>query len=174
MIQDILMREDDNYMVAGQVPILDCAGVTMAHFKQFNPTFIKKITLLTQDASPTRQKGFHFINTPRGFDTVFNVFKSFINDKNKTKLTVHGNNLNSLYEAIPKRLMPIEYGGDAGSIESIINTWEKRIISYRDYYKADEYYGVDESRRLGRKSADKLFGTSGSLRKLTFDWFKSF
>lgn len=110
MIQDILMREDDNYMVAGQIPILDCAGVTMAHFMQFNPTFIKKITLMTQDASPTRQKGFHFINTPFGFDSVFNVFKGFINDKNKTKLFVHGNNLNSLYKVVPKKLMPEEVG----------------------------------------------------------------
>lgn len=73
-------------MVAGQIGILDCANVTMAHFRQFNPTFIKKITIMSQEASPTRQKGFHFINTPMGFETVFNVFKSFINDKNKTKV----------------------------------------------------------------------------------------
>jgi hypothetical protein len=86
MIQDILMNEDDNYVVAGQIGILDCSNVTMAHFMQFNPTFIKKITIMSQEASPTRQKGFHFINTPRGFESVFNVFKSFINDKNKTKV----------------------------------------------------------------------------------------
>lgn len=60
----------------------------MAHFRQFNPTFIKKITIMSQEASPTRQKGFHFINTPMGFETVFNVFKSFINDKNKTKVRI--------------------------------------------------------------------------------------
>jgi hypothetical protein len=112
MIQDVLMREDDNYMVAGQIGILDCSGVTMAHFKQFNPTFIKKITMLTQDASPTRQKGFHFINTPFGFDSIFNIFKSFINDKNKTKLYVHGSNLSSMYKMIPQKLMPQEYGGE--------------------------------------------------------------
>lgn len=105
------MREDDNYMIAGQIGILDCSGVTMAHFRQFNPTFIKKITMLTQDASPTRQKGFHFINTPFGFESIFNIFKSFINDKNKTKLYVHGSNLSSMYKMIPKKLMPQEYGG---------------------------------------------------------------
>jgi len=41
---------------------------------------------MSQEASPTRQKGFHFINTPRGFESVFNIFKTFINDKNKTKV----------------------------------------------------------------------------------------
>lgn len=170
MIQDILMREDDNYMIAGQIGVLDCAGVTMAHFMQFNPTFIKKITLMSQEASPTRQKGFHFINTPFGFESVFNVFKGFINDKNKTKLYVHGSNLNSMYKEIPRRLMPLEYGGDAGSLDSIINSWEKRIVSYRDYYKEEEQFGVDESRRITEKSsADKLFGVSGSFRQLNVD-----
>ncbi|CRK86617.1 CLUMA_CG000454, isoform A [Clunio marinus] len=170
MIQDILMREDDNYMIAGQIGILDCSGVTMAHFMQFNPTFIKKITLMSQEASPTRQKGFHFINTPYGFDSVFNVFKSFINDKNKTKLYVHGSNLSSLYKEIPKKLMPNEYGGTAGSVESIINTWEKRIISYRDYYKEEEKFGVDEKKRLARKnSPDHIFGATGSFRQLEVD-----
>jgi hypothetical protein len=77
---------DDNYVIAGQIGILDCANVTMAHFMQFNPTFIKKITIMSQEASPTRQKGFHFINTPRGFESVFNIFKGFINDKNKMKV----------------------------------------------------------------------------------------
>lgn len=170
MIQDILMREDDNYMIAGQIGVLDCSGVTMAHFMQFNPTFIKKITLMSQEASPTRQKGFHFINTPFGFDSVFNVFKGFINDKNKTKLYVHGSNLNSLYKEIPRKLMPTEYGGDAGTIESIISSWEKRIVSYRDYYKEEEQFGVDETKRITQKSAaDKLFGVSGSFRQLNVD-----
>lgn len=172
MIQDILMREDDNYMIAGQIGILDCSGVTMAHFMQFNPTFIKKITLMTQEASPTRQKGFHFINTPFGFDSVFNVFKGFINDKNKTRLYVHGNNLNSLYKVIPKRLMPEEYGGTAGTIDSIINSWEKRIVSYRDYYKEEEQFGVDERKRIvnnPEKVEEKLFGVSGSFRQLNVD-----
>ncbi|KAG5672156.1 hypothetical protein PVAND_002309 [Polypedilum vanderplanki] len=172
MIQDILMNEDDNYVIAGQIGILDCANVTMAHFMQFNPTFIRKITIMSQEASPTRQKGFHFINTPLGFESCFNLFKSFINDKNKTKLYVHGSNLNSLYKVIPRKLMPKEYGGEAGSLESIINTWEKRIISYRNYYKEEEKFGVDESKRPSTnesKMKELSCGTSGSFRKLEID-----
>jgi hypothetical protein len=173
MIQDILMNEDDNYMIAGQIGILDCANVTLAHFKQFNPTFVKKITIMSQDASPTRQKGFHFINTPFGFDSIFNVFKGFINDKNKTKLYVHGNNLDSLYKVIPKKLMPNEYGGECGPIANIINSWEKRIISYRDYYKEEENFKVDEKKRMNNKNkmTEQFIdqGVNGSFRKLNLD-----
>lgn len=87
MLQDIMMIEDDNYVIAGQTGIVDLAGVTMAHIMQFNPTFIKKVTMMSQEASPTRQKGFHFINTPFGFDSIFNIFKSFMSDKNKTRVS---------------------------------------------------------------------------------------
>lgn len=66
--------------------------------------------------------------------------------------------------------MPAEYGGNAGSLESIVNTWEKRIVSYRDYYKEEEKFGVDESRRIVDKSKDKVLnGVSGSFRKLEID-----
>lgn len=87
MINDILMEEDDNLSVAGQVGILDLSNVTMAHFLQFNPQFIKKMTFLSQEASPLRQKGFHYVHTPSGFETIFNLFKSFMSEKNKSRVS---------------------------------------------------------------------------------------
>lgn len=67
--------------------------------------------------------------------------------------------------------MPTEYGGDAGSLESIIESWEKRIVSYRDYYKEEEKYGVDEKKRPSASTVkDHFYGTSGSFRQLDFDW----
>lgn len=87
MMLDYMLNEDDNFVIAGQIGILDLAGVTIQHFLQFNPTFIKKMTVLTQDAAPGRQKGLHWINTPRGFEKVFNLFTSFMNEKNKSRVS---------------------------------------------------------------------------------------
>ncbi|CRK86624.1 CLUMA_CG000461, isoform A [Clunio marinus] len=109
MMLDYMLNEDDNFVIAGQIGILDLTGVTVQHFFQFNPTFIKKMTILTQDAAPGRQKGLHWINTPRGFEQVFNIFTSFMNEKNRSRLFVHSN-LESLYKHVPKRLLPKEYG----------------------------------------------------------------
>lgn len=44
---------------------------------------------MSQDASPFRQKGFHFVNTPYGFESVFNLFKTFINEKNRSRVSDH-------------------------------------------------------------------------------------
>lgn len=87
MVNDILMRNDDNIVVAGQIGILDMANVSCRHFMQYNPTFIKKMTMMAEEGSPLRQIQFHYINTPQGFDCVFNVFKSLMKEKNRTSVS---------------------------------------------------------------------------------------
>lgn len=170
MMGDIMMKEDDNLGIAGQMGILDLSNTTMAHFLQFNPTFVKKATMWSQEGSPLRLKGFHYINTPSGFETVYNLFKSFMTEKNRSRLMVHGSNMESLYQHIPKRLLPTEYGGEAGPLQDIIDKWVEKIESYRDFFLEDEQYGTDEKKRPGRpKNAESLFGIEGSFRKLEVD-----
>jgi len=165
MINDVLLREDDNIIVAGQIGILDLANVSVRHFSQFRPAFIKKMTMMSEDGSPIRQIGFHYINTPPGFEQVFNVFKSVMNEESKTRLHVHGNNMESLYKIIPRRLMPEEYGGEAGPIQDIIDEWEKKLLSYRQYFQEDEeQFGVDESKRVGSQiNPESLFGVENDF-----------
>lgn len=87
MVNDLMMQEDDNYIIAGQIGILDFTGVSLSHFLQFSPTFIKKMTMLQQDAAPIRQKASHFVNMPAIALTVFNLFQSFANEKNKQRVS---------------------------------------------------------------------------------------
>jgi CRAL/TRIO domain len=87
MVLDYMMLEDDNFVVAGQIGILDFTGTSVAHFTQFNPTFIKKMTMLQQDATPIRQKASHFVKMPQIALAVFNIFKSFANEKNKQRVS---------------------------------------------------------------------------------------
>jgi hypothetical protein len=86
MLNDICLRESDNYVVAGMVQILDLADVTLGHFSQFNLSFVRRVTLLFQEGSPIRQKGFHYINTPPLFDKVFALGKTFMNEKLKSRV----------------------------------------------------------------------------------------
>lgn len=86
MVNDILMVEDDNTIVAGQIGIIDLQNVTIAHFIQMQPAFIKKMTMMWQDGMPIRQKGVHYINTPSTFEKIFNIFKSFMNEKMKSRV----------------------------------------------------------------------------------------
>lgn len=87
MINDILLLEDDNFMVAGQIGVCDLKGVTIQHFIQMQPAFVKKMTMMMQEGSPIRQKGMHYINVPASFEQIFNLFKSFLNEKMKSRVS---------------------------------------------------------------------------------------
>lgn len=87
MIGDLIMRDNDQLGIAGQTVILDLANTQMAHFLQFNLTFVKKMTMLGQEGTPLRQKGFHYVNTPSGFELVFNMFKGFMSEKNQSRVS---------------------------------------------------------------------------------------
>lgn len=75
--------------------------------------------------------------------------------------------MEELYKFIPKRLLPTEYGGEAGPIQNIIDEWEKKLLANVEYFKEEETFGTDEKKRVGRpKNAETLFGVDGSFRKL--------
>lgn len=86
MITDTLQLLDDNIIIGGQVSIMDSKGVTMAHLSKFNPLFMKKMSMTFQEGNPARIKGLHYVNTPPAFMTLFNVFKTFLNDKVKSRV----------------------------------------------------------------------------------------
>lgn len=86
---------------------------------------------------------------------------------------VHGSKREELYKIIPKEILPEEYGGLNGSLQDLIDKWEQKILSYSEYFKEDDQYGVDETLRIkeaevsSSKSAD--LGLVGSFRKLVVD-----
>lgn len=89
MFTDVMMITDDNFSIAGQVGILDFSLITLKHFIQFNnPTFIKKWTMYQQDGIPIRQKGMHYVKMPSFALTVFNIFKSFMNEKIQSRVSL--------------------------------------------------------------------------------------
>lgn len=78
--------------------------------------------------------------------------------------------MEALYKHIPKSILPSEYGGEAGPIQNIIDEWEKKLISYRDFFLEEVNYRNDERKRPGKpKNAESLFGIDGSFRKLNVD-----
>ncbi|GAB0090853.1 alpha-tocopherol transfer protein-like [Sergentomyia squamirostris] len=169
MVFDIFIIDNDQWTVSGVLEVIDLANVTMAHILQFTPIYIKKLSVICQDAMPLRLKGVHCINAPPGFDTVFNSFKRFLSEKNRNRIYIHGD-LGNLYKHIPQKLLPTEYGGEGGSIKDLTTCWENKFLEYRDYLMEESKYGTDEKKRPGRpKTEETLFGIDGSFRKLSVD-----
>lgn len=173
MMNDILLRSDDNMMIAGEIGLIDMAKASISELLHINPSFIKRMSILNQNASPIRLKALHFINTPLGFTTALNMFRGLMTEKNRKKLLIHshGNDLESLHKFIPKSILPKEYGGEAGTIDDLIADWVNILTENRDFLIEDEKYGVDESKRIGKSSVTEAVtnGIEGTFRKLEID-----
>lgn len=55
MICDILLVEDDNLVISGEVAIVDFMNVTKSHLLQLDPLLVKKLSLLNLEGSPLKQ-----------------------------------------------------------------------------------------------------------------------
>ncbi len=87
MINDVLLNEDDNSIVSGQVGIADLSNISMGHIIQMQPAFLKKAIMIWQESSPVRQKGVHYINAPKIFEQLFALLKSLLNEKMRKRVS---------------------------------------------------------------------------------------
>lgn len=88
MIVDILVNEDDNFIVAGVQAATDLKNSSTANMVYLNPVVIKKFLKCFQEAYPLRPKGLVFFNAPAFFETLYNLFKSFLSEKLKKRVSV--------------------------------------------------------------------------------------
>lgn len=73
-------------------------------------------------------------------------------------------------DILPLKYLPVEYGGNNGSLDEICREYNKVWDEYREYFKQEMEFGVDDSLRLGETYdvCDEL-GVDGSFRKLNVD-----
>lgn len=86
LIVDILVNEDDNFIIAGVNGIVDMRKGNLEHYTHFSPNLIKKIMKCLQTAYPVRPKGLFFINAPSFFEMVHNLFRPFLTEKLKERV----------------------------------------------------------------------------------------
>ncbi|KMQ95414.1 alpha-tocopherol transfer [Lasius niger] len=120
MIGDVRLKEE-SHGVAGDVYIFDASIATPAYFAKFTPTLVKKFLVCAQEAYPAKLKEVHIINISPLVDTILNFVKPFLKEKIRNRIFTHSD-IGTLYDHIPKEIMPTEYGGDAGSVIDIHGT----------------------------------------------------
>ncbi|XP_058835971.1 alpha-tocopherol transfer protein-like [Topomyia yanbarensis] len=180
MINDIMMRDDDQVVICGMCLIIDLARVTAAHLFQFEMEFLRQVAILYQDASPFRMRGIHILNPPPGLHTVMAIFNSLLSQKNQDKrIFVHGSSLSSLHKHFPREILPTEYDGLLGPIQTCLDFWEMKLRNNRDYLlemaelrdsQAEEAQRIQLPLKQSVSFRENdFFGIDGSFRKLELD-----
>ncbi|KAK5642842.1 hypothetical protein RI129_009009 [Pyrocoelia pectoralis] len=169
MTIDILLREDDDFVVSGLSVLADHHQCPTSYYLQFTPTLIKNYLKCFQSAYPIRIKHFFMLNTLSAFEMVYNtVIKKFLNAKLGERIQVlNVSNSKKFFSEFPKNLLPEEYGGTNGTLQNAAERWKHKVESYREWFLEDGKYVTNEKLRMGNVNMlENNFGVDGTFRNL--------
>lgn len=76
--------------IRGVVVVMDFDGLSMKQIKALSPAFSARLLTFIQEAMPLRLKEVHIIKQPFLFKMVWQLFKPFIKDKLKSRVSGEG------------------------------------------------------------------------------------
>lgn len=123
---------DDNELIDGEIGITDMSGFGWWHFMKTvsNLSLMKKYMKYVQEAAPFKVIQNHFINCPTTMEKFMALLKPFMKKEILESIKFH-TNAESLYEYLPKDLLPNEFGGTAGKCDDLHRDWLKIVESKR-------------------------------------------
>lgn len=122
---EYLLNEKQN-QANGFVVIVDWTEISFKQSTNLAPKLLKLIIDGLQDSFPARFKGIHFIGQPWYVEAALMLIKQFLKDAIKDRIFMHGNNLSTLFEHLPRDILPTELGGEQSSYNPKV--WLDRIM----------------------------------------------
>ncbi|CAB3376560.1 Hypothetical predicted protein [Cloeon dipterum] len=170
MMMDYFLLNDDVGVVKGAVFVSDMSNFKMGHMTQAMPSLMKKVAVCSEEGYPFRPQAMHVIKMPSFMETMFKLYQSFTKEKLNRRTFVHGKDYNTLFEKVPRKIVPQDFHGEGPHSEELAKKFAAEVLAFNDFFVADEKNGVDEKKRVGKsKTKEDLFGMEGSFRQLTLD-----
>lgn len=118
---------------SGECFIIDSKGTSFRHFLNVvkNLSTVRIYMKYIQEAVPFNIKKVHFLNCSYIFDKMFALIKPLLNKDLLEVIHFHTQGVESLYEHVPKSILPIELGGDIGSMTEIYRKFQEFVVSKR-------------------------------------------
>ncbi|XP_017866487.1 PREDICTED: uncharacterized protein LOC108616056 [Drosophila arizonae] len=166
------INSDDNWNIAGVVEVIDFTKIPYSLLLQFDPSLFRRMNSFLEHGIPTNLVATHIVNASRETQFVLTIIRNVM--KQKELLHIHPN-LESLYKAIGKEYLPVELGGNNGSLNDATAFYESQLTNFTPYFKDDERYGVDEKLRVASEKETRptlvaaAANEDGTFRKLNFD-----
>lgn len=146
----------------GDIPIFDMTGFSYRHVTKLTLSSLRCYMKFTQEAFPVRLKQIHLINVSPVLSKVLMVLRPFMKAKVKDLLNFHSPNTTTLFDDVPQELLPLEYGGKAGSMRDIKKNFVSQVEKNRDYLIDDAYWKPRDK----NNNHNQL---EGNLRSLSID-----
>ncbi|KAK4879829.1 hypothetical protein RN001_007975 [Aquatica leii] len=158
IVMDILLHEDDSFIVNGYCVIHYLNGFTSNHLSQLPITLLKNLYTCFIKRYPLRLKQFHFMNVRSSIYVMYNLLKPFVSEKIRSRVCFH-QTLERIHDFFSKAELPIELGGESYCIESVLDEWKDKIAKHRNWLIEHERFGTDESKRIEKVNYNpEMFG----------------
>ena len=142
----------------GMAIVMDLDGMGSSHSSLLNPTLVKKLLVVFQEAFPMdndillQLSSIYFLNMPKILEKLIMVVLSFLK---KYKSVVKFQDKESMVEEMGIEILPAEYGGDNRDCEQLASFWEEELGRQREWLSAQRTFKTDESLRVGKSKLDK-------------------
>lgn len=127
--------------------IIDLNHVSPRHFALYPFSLIRTIFDFGLIGYRSHLKSVHFVNAPAWIRIIVACLKFIMKPKLFDRVHIHRNGVGSLHEYVPQRVLPNEYGGNAGPLKNLWESCQQNLISRREWLLKQEKYKVDESKR---------------------------
>lgn len=131
---------------SGEIIIYDMKNLTFRHLSKIVISTLRMFFKYLQDAHPVRIIQLHVINCTPLINRAMMLIKPFIYTKLYNALKFHNaGSLDSLYEFVPREILPVDYGGNAQSMEELKDYWVGVLDNHRDFLLDDENFTLNDA-----------------------------
>jgi CRAL/TRIO domain len=122
----------------GHITIVDAKNFTFRHLIKVvaGLRLLRNYMEFVENGTFMRVVRNHFINISPAVEKLLNLTKKMVSKKIGDSFIAHSN-LSSLYEHVPREVLPIEYGGDAGHLDDLFRESLEKIEENFKYIADD-------------------------------------
>ncbi|XP_045467228.1 alpha-tocopherol transfer protein-like [Harmonia axyridis] len=143
MYNDCILSEDG--LQDGYVIIFDMKGVSIGHLARVSLPALRAFLIYIQEAHPARLKSVHILNTASWIHHIMRIVVPMVKSDMLSLLKFHKGNTP---EGIPLEILPMDYGGEAPTIQELDEEVKSLVDKYAVWLKETELFKTDESKRI--------------------------
>lgn len=146
--------------------IIDMSWISLKMIPKVNIQYLKDFIVYLLESMPVRVKKVVGINAPSYYERLYGLIKPILPAEIIEIIHIY-TNVESLYQFVDKKYLPIEYGGEARSLVEFDRDQRQQIVDFRKFYLNDNTWKADLLKKPKQKNVDKSM--NGSFRTLAID-----
>lgn len=131
-------------LVDGHISIFDCTNFSFGHLMKLLGSFslVRLFLRYSQEALPHVLYQNHFINCSPIIPRILSLVRPFLTKQVKASMYFHQGGHEALQEYFTKKVLPFEYGGDAGEINEIYKQTVSVLMPLREYFNDESFWKI--------------------------------